>query len=125
MGIRETAAADIKAILEDKTTGFGWDITLTSPSNVSAAFVGFSTDVYREYDDDDRLVSLRAASIALSTLSLTAAGMALPEGIHSETSRPWVVEFADIEGNAGKFKVKESNPDRAAGVVVCHLEEYK
>ena len=56
--------------------------------------------------------------------SLTAAGLAIPVNIPEHDKFPWVVEFADINGSAHKFKVRRSVPDRALGLVVLHLEAY-
>jgi hypothetical protein len=50
--------------------------------------------------------------------------LTLPQGIASKTSKPWVVEFADINGGAYIFKVAKSNPDRGMGVVTLQLETY-
>jgi len=33
--------------------------------------------------------------------------------------------FNDVNGNTYTFKVSESNPDRAIGIITCMLEKYK
>lgn len=125
MGLRATAEADLAGILEDKTAGFGWDITITDPAGSPASLVGYSNDIGLSIDPDTgQAVSGRRASIALRISSLTAAGLGIPMGIVDSTSKPWVVTFDDINGTAHTFKVQESHPDRAIGMVTCLLELY-
>lgn len=124
MGLRAQAAVDLVAIVED-ADGFGWPITVTDPNGVSGSLVGLSTDIAQAIDPETGLaVAGRSASVALCIASLTTAGLGLPKGIAESTSKPWVVEFDDVNGTAHKFKVSEARPDRAAGLVVCHLESY-
>lgn len=125
MGLRDQASADIKDILEDKATGFGWDITITDPDGVVGILKGFSDDIASVIDPDTGLaVSGRLASVAVHFTSLSDVGLGLPVAIADASKKPWIVEFNDIVGAAYKFKVSESLPDRAAGLVVCLLEIY-
>lgn len=126
MGLREQAAQDLGAILEDSAYGFGWDITVKDPDGVSADLTGFSNDISSIIDPDTGLaVSGRSASVALRVSSLCLAGLGLPVGITDAKLKPWVILFKDISLNAFKFKVQQSNPDRTLGMVVCLLELYK
>ena len=74
--------------------------------------------------DTGEPVTGRSASISLRISSLTAASLGIPVGIADTTGLPWLVEFDDINGNAFKFKVAKSAPDRAMGIVTCWLETY-
>lgn len=126
MGLRDVAERDLGRILENSTTGFGWPITVTGPSGLSKPLTGFSDDISQVIDPDTgEAVSGRLASVALRISSLVAAGLGLPVGIADSASKPWVIEFNDINGNPYKFKVAQSNPDRALGMVVCLLEIYE
>lgn len=126
MGLRETAERDLGLILEDRDTGFGWDITLTSPEEVIHEFVGFSDDIAQVIDPDTGVaVSGRMASIALRISTIYEKGFTLPVGVADSGSRPWVVSFNDINGNSHLFKISKSNPDRAAGLLTCILELYE
>lgn len=126
MGLRELAEKDLGAILEDSVTGFGWPITITDPAGNVGTLTGFSDDIAQVIDPDTgQAVSGRLASVALRASSLTFVGLALPRGIADTGSKPWVVQFDDINGNAYTFKVSQSNPDRALGLVVCLLELYE
>lgn len=125
MGLRDQISTDIKNILEDTVMGFGWEITITDPDGVSGDLQGYSNDIAQAIDPDTGLaISGRTASVAVHFSSLTAVGLALPVAIANESLKPWIVEFKDIVGQSYTFKVSESNPDRAAGVVVCLLEVY-
>ena len=126
MSLRVQAEADLGTILEDTQTGFGWTITVTNPDGISKPLTGFSDDISQVIDPDTgQAVSGRLASVALRISSLYAAGLTLPVGIADSASKPWIIEFEDINGNSYKFKVAQSNPDRAIGMVVCLLEVYE
>lgn len=126
MSLRQLAETDLGLILEDSSTGFGWSIIVTDPAGTSRTLTGFSDDIAQIIDPDTgQAVSGRLASVALRTSSLIAAGLTLPRGIADSGSKPWVIEFDDINGSAYKFKVAQSNPDRALGLVTCLLELYE
>lgn len=109
--------------MEDKVTGFGWDITLRNPAGVEQPLVGRSDDISQIIDPDTgQMVSGRLASVAIRIGLIT---IGLPRGIADEAGKPWVVQFDDINGNAYTFAVAQSNPDRALGLVTCILEEYR
>ncbi len=125
MSLRTLAEADLGLILEDATTGFGWPIIVTDPSNTTATLTGFSDDIAQIIDPDTgQTVSGRLASASLRISSLTTAGLGLPVGIADAGSKPWIVQFNDINGVPYKFKVAQSNPDRAIGMVTLLLELY-
>jgi len=125
VSLRLQAAADLATIVED-AAGFGWPIKVTSPDLDTADVVGFSSDVAMTLDPGTGvMVSGRTASVAIRMAALTAAGIGIPRGIADPKSKPWTVEFTDILGNPHMFKVSESHPDRAIGLVTCSLESYK
>jgi hypothetical protein len=123
MGLRELAQSDLRAILNDRTGGFGWDITLRNPDGVELALVGFANDIEQSIDRETGLAIVgREASIALSLADLGNFGV--PKGVPDTDRKPWVVRFKDIVCVPWTFKVKQAIPDRAAGIVVCILETY-
>ena len=125
MGLRETAAADLKLIVEN-TDDFGWPITVTPPDGPTVPLVGLSTDIAQTIDPETgQAVAGRTASVALAIASLEAAGLGMPRGVADKGSMPWRIEFNDIGGKSHLFKVTEALPDRALGCVVCILEAYK
>ncbi len=126
MSLRALAEQDLGVILEDAVTGFGFPITVTSPGGTTSALTGYSNDIGGLIDPDTgQAVSGRFASITLRISSLTAASLGLPQGIEDESLKPWIIAFDDISGNSFTFKVSESMPDRALGVVTCLLELYE
>jgi hypothetical protein len=125
VNLRLQAQADLDAILGDTASGFGWPITVTSPDNVVGALVGLSSDIGHMVDlSTGMLVAGRHATVALSIAKLTAAGLGIPKGIADDSSKPWVVTFADIHGQSWTFKVASAKPDRAIGMVTCELKAY-
>lgn len=125
MSLRSIAEADLALILEDGVYGFGWDISVEDPDGNTGELVGFSNDISQLIDPDTgQAVSGRLASAVLRISSLSAEGLGIPTQVSDANSKPWVIEFSDINGVSYRFKVSESNPDRALGIVVCLLELY-
>lgn len=120
MGLREQAALDAKAIVED-TAGFAWPLTLTSPVGVALSLLGLTTDVGQTIDPETgQAVAGRRASVAVSLSSLPE----MPEAIADGRRKPWVATFADSQGRMADWKVIEVLPDRATGIAVLLLEAY-
>ena len=125
MGLRERAAADCKAIVED-LGGFGWALSVTSPEGVTAALVGLAADIGLTIDPNTGLpITGRKAHVSMANESLLAAFGVLPRGIADGVGKPWLVRFDDIHGSPHTFKVRESAPDRAIGLTTCWLEWYR
>ena len=126
MGLREIAEADAGTILNDGAYGFGWPILLTNPAGQEAPLTGFSDDIAQVIDPDTgQAVSGRLASAVFHIADIYNCDFELPKGTRDTTTKPWLVKFDDINGKAYVFKVQQSNPDRALGIVVCLLEFYK
>jgi len=126
MGLRDTAAADNRIILNDSTFGFGYSITITDPTGTNTPFTGFSNDIGQLIDPETGIaVSGRLATAAIHIQDILDAGLTLPESIADKSSKPWLITFNDINGVAQVFKVSQSNPDRALGMLICILEFYK
>lgn len=128
MDLRLVAERDLARVLESTNGGFGWPVVLTAPDGYSSAapLFGLTQDIGKAIDPGTgELVSGRTASAAVRISSLYSAGyLQIPEGVPS--GKPWRVDFTDV--NARKthsFKVVESYPDRALGVVVLVLEAYR
>ena len=126
MGLRETAKADNRTILNDSTFGFGYSITVTDPAGTVKPFTGFSNDISLLIDPETgQAVSGRVATAAIHIQDILDAGLTLPENIADSSSKPWLITFDDINGVTQVFKVSQSNPDRAIGMLICTLEFYK
>lgn len=124
MSLREIAAADLRGIVEN-ADDFGWPITVIKPDGEERDMVGLSTDIGQTIDPETGIAVVgRKASVALTLVSLETFGM--PVAIASSASKPWRVRFHDIGGcEAREYKVSDTMPDRALGVVTLMLEAYK
>lgn len=124
MSLRSLAESDLSFVLEDENA-FGWPIKITSPDLASLDLSGQSNDISQVIDPDTgMLVAGRLATVTIRTSRLLDAGMAMPRAIADSSSKPWVVEFSDINGRAYTFKVSSSMPDRALGTISMTLEAY-
>jgi hypothetical protein len=125
MGLRVEHEAALAETLEDPDL-YGWPITVTDPSGASVSLYGSSTDIQQVIDPETgQAVTGRLASVAVRLSTLYAAGLGIPRAIASASSKPWRVDFNDINGLSYNFKVRESAPDRAFGLVLLTLETYK
>ena len=128
MSLRAQAEADLAVTLE-AATDFGQPFTLTDPAGFSSVeqLYGAAGDIGQVIDPETGIaVSGRHATLTARMSTLTAAGYsALPEGIASTATPPWLVEFAGASTAAQKYKVKASLPDRTLGLVTLILEFWK
>ena len=126
MNLRQQAEADLAFILEDKTTGFAFDISLTAPDeSVFGPLQGMSGDIGQTLDPDTgQAVSGRQAHVAFRLSTLSALGASLPEGIVDKSIKPWLAAFEDINGQSFTFKIVQTFPDRTLGLMNCLLEGY-
>ena len=98
MGLRNQITEDIQNILEDSTTGFGWDIRLTDPDQNFEDLIGFSNDISSVIDPDTGVVvSGRSATVAIHLNSIKT--LSIPKGIVDSSLKPWLVKFNDIVMN--------------------------
>jgi hypothetical protein len=125
MGLRDVAEADLAVILEDDECGFGWSINLTDPQGTSEDFTGFSGNISAAIDPETGVpISGQLAHFSLRLSSIIGAGLEVPRGEASETVKPWLAKFDDIDGVNHTYKVKFSDPDYTLGIVVGVLEVY-
>ena len=126
MGLREQIEADLGYIIEGDALGFGWPITVTNPDGENFSFSGLSDDIAQLIDPETgMLVSGRMASVAIRISSIYAQGLPIPKAISDTSGKPWLITFLDINGISCTFKIAQSNPDRAIGLVTFLLENYK
>jgi hypothetical protein len=124
VGLREIAEADLAFILEDGAFGFGFAIKVTNPAGDEQNLTGYTADISQLIDDETgTAVSGRLATVAIRISTLT--DLKLPVNIAKDSSKPWLITFNDINGIEYTFKVQDSDPDRALGIVVLTLEFWK
>ena len=126
MGLRVQAELDAVGILEDDVSGFGYAIKVTDPTGIEADLKGFSNDISQLIDPDTgQAVSGGLVTVTLPVSSIEASVLTgIPVGVAEKTAKPWLVEFDDINGNPGVFKVAKSDRDRGLGIIVLTLETY-
>lgn len=127
MNFQEISQVDKAFTLNDKVMGFGSDITITDPDLLTAVIVGRTNDISFAIDPNTgEAVSGRTATIAIDINELEKAGFtSLPAAQSDKTKKPWIIEFDDQQGNNYVFTVKEANPDRTLGIVLCTLQFYE
>ena len=127
MNLRQLAELDLKLTLEDNQFGFGTSVKVTDPDGLSADVFGQTNDIAFQIDPQTgQAISATVIEVALRISTLLSAGFTdLPKDQSDKTKKPWIFEFDDINGNPGKFIVKQSNPDRTLGIILCQLQIFK
>ena len=127
MNFREIAEKDLSFTLEDNLFGFGEPVKVTDPDGLTKDVFGQTNNIAFQIDPQTgQAVSGTIVEVTLRISTLLTAGFTdLPKDQSDKTKKPWIFEFDDINGNAGKFIVKQSNPDRTLGVTLCQLQVFK
>lgn len=85
----------------------------------------FHTDIHQTIDPGTgEVVTGRQASVAVLTNELVDAGFEDIHGVADADSAPWLVMVPDVLGRPGVFKVAETYPDAAMGLIILVLENY-
>jgi hypothetical protein len=125
MNLRELAAADHRAIVEDVVGGFGRELTFVSPDGGTSVINGYWNDIAQQVDlQSGSMVGGRVAFVRVTRGALRAAGLALPYGEHDPKKKPWLVMYTALSGRPQKFKISEARPDRSIDAVDCYLEGF-
>jgi hypothetical protein len=125
MNLRQQAAADLKAILEDSAAGFAVQVTVKDPYSRKAVVSGLYRDTDLGLDlQTNTVVMSHTASIVLSLATLNAAQMGGLRNVSDSEKKPYVVELVDQGGVSRKFKVSDTSIDEL-GAIVCFLETYQ
>lgn len=123
--MRVIAESDLGTILNDSVTGFAWDISVANPAQFAVMMKGFANDIGIKIDPETGgAVSGRTVTVALRIKDLIDVGLGIPVAIADTTLKPWLIQFDNINGVNGVYKVMSVEPDHALGVVVCFLESY-
>ena len=124
MSLRDIAHADTIEIMNDPDVG-GDLCTITSPVGLSESFRVMSNDIHLSIDPGTgETVMGRQSSVAVLISELIDAGFNGIRGVADSSSKPWLVDIADVNGIAGQFKVTEHHPDNTAGLMILVLELY-
>lgn len=108
----------------DSVSGFAWPITITNPSGSSLDLEAMTQDIGHNIDPETgQIIAGRLVTVAIPMEPLEYEGIGMPTGVSE--GKPWVVEFENMNGVPGVFKVKHSHPDHTAGCIVCFLENYE
>lgn len=122
MALRDIAEADLAATLEGDE---GVEFTVTDPTGNSATLRGVQNDIGTMIDPNTgQAVSGRQAHAVIRIATLTAAGLGLPINVQDSGGKPWIFDMQSVNGEAARFKVIKSRPDRALGVVSVALGSF-
>jgi tetrahydromethanopterin S-methyltransferase subunit B len=124
MGLREIAHQDLQSIFAD-ASGFVWPCVITSPDSVSVDFDCRSNDIHLSIDTGTGdTVTGRQATVVVLVSDLIDSNFQTISGVANSSIKPWVVVFDSINGISGTYKVAETYPDHALGLMVMLLEDY-
>ena len=122
MSLVQQAHEDLGEIMHSED-GAVWDCTITSPGGVSYPFKCRMADNHAPVETGtDVVVTGRQVSISVFIPDLVAVGFENIYGVASNSAKPWKVEFENIIGQSGTYKVVETNPDYGIGNIILFLE---
>lgn len=120
MSLIDQARADLKSIMQDKNCAFGTDITVESPSGVTAPLVGRFSEIGAQEDPDTgQLIVSSQAHVSFALSDLTEAFNEIPEAVDFDDQKPWLVQY-----NSKWFRVTEPLIDEMLESAVFFLEDY-
>lgn len=126
MNFLEIIQQDKAFTLKDSEFGFGTIITITDPDLLSADVTGRSNDISFAIDPGTGVaVSGRTATIAIDMQELTDKGFTSLPRATTNKEKPWLIDYTDQLGETHNFTVREGNPDRTLGIVLCTLQFYE
>lgn len=124
--LREIAAADHRAIVEDVAGGFGRELTFVDPKGLTAVVNGLWNDVGQSLDlQSGSMVAGTVAFVRVTLGALHDVGLGIPEVIADTKRKPWLVFFSDMAGREHRYKVNDVRVDRSMNAVDCYLENYQ
>ena len=127
MNLLEQAVADARAILRDSATGFGREITLTTPEQVTVVVTGLWSHRSQELDPQTGVVVTgNFVHVTFDLAQLRAAGIKeTPRAVPERSRYKWIVRVTDMAGNRHTFAVREATPNTTLDIVLCKLEAAK
>ncbi len=126
MSIRDLAASDHAAIVQDVAGGFAIPIVVTNPEGVSLSMNGLTTDVGEVVDMQSGMeIAGRRVSVQILTAPLIAAGMGEPRAVMDGNAKPWLVTFANVQGVPRTYKIFDVKPDEIFGSHKCLCEAWQ
>lgn len=132
MSLIQRAEKDLKRMIENQND-FGWPIILIDPDGKKlenipdgSPFLALCDDISSLIDaDTGDPVSGQLITISLRISTLLDNDFDLPKAISDKTKKPWLIQFKNVNGSGGIYKVSRSEPDRMAGIVFLVLEHYR
>lgn len=125
MGLNERARQDMQRYTSDKN-GFGVDITLISPDDVTVTIVGLSTTHHLAIDQmSGEVVSSKTASVSFAEAIATAAGYTVRDAKGEVSLKGHRVETKDSTDIVKKYVINKVIPDEKLGLIVCILGDYE
>ncbi len=125
MNLISRVQKDSQRIMNSERFGFSVPIVLTEPDGTAHSFKGLVSIIHNLIDPDTgEPVSGFLATVSINVRDLNAAGVEVPEGVMSETERPWLVTETNQFGVEQTLKIVRAAPDETNGNILIDLGAY-
>jgi len=123
--IKDLAARDWNKITSNKTSGFGYDISITTKDKAkTTVVVGLVTKHHIGFDTEGNLANVKNVHISFSEIQLTNDSYPVRNANNEVDMIGHLVVTKDSTGNDRNYVIKETFPDETIGVIVCILGDY-
>ena len=123
--IKDLAAADWHKITSNKASGFGYDISITTPDGAkTSVIVGTTSKHHIGFDTEGALVNVKNVQISFSEQQLTEDSYPVRNVNNEVQLRGHKVVTKDSTGNDRNYIITENFPDETIGMIVCILGDY-
>lgn len=126
MSLIDAAKDDWQQFTSDTTTGFGTDITITTPDDVTSVDIaGLATKHHIGIDTEGELVNTKNAHISFSEKQLTDASYPVRDSDGEVALYGHKATWIDSTGTSVTYVIREWFPDETIGVILCILGDLE
>lgn len=125
MGLLDNAKADIAQITSNADTGFGVEMTLTSPEGDIVTVTGLHSKIHLGVDTDGNMVNSKKAHISISESFLVAEYYPLRNDDGEVDMEGHKISVKDSTGVVKNYVIKQCFPNETVGLITCILNDFE
>ncbi len=124
MGLRDRAKSDIENITSNSSTGFGIEMTFTSPDNKTATITGIHSKHHLGIDTDGNAVNSEKAHVSFSEKFLIDALYPVRNAAGEVDLVNHRVSVKDSTGIVKEYVMQSIFPNETVGLITCIIQAY-
>lgn len=125
-GLIEQAQKLIQQITTDKKTGWGIDVTFTTPDgNITKTITMLAIKHSLGFDENGMAAVMPTARVSVSEDALKAVNYPTRDGNDNVSLLNHKVTWTDVEGITKTYIINKTFPDSTIGLILCQLGLYQ